>query len=96
MGRLGVKNPVTFASDCYASSLHSTTSLVKFIVGHSPFELDTQFDTVCLAKDHDHAPCLISLKLLLIIFHSLIVFSNVLCCVLRNLMFQGGCLYYHL
>ena len=97
MGGLGVKNPVTFASYCYASSLHSTTSLVKFIVGHSPFESDTHIDTVCLAKDHDHASLFDWFKLLLIIFfHSLIVFSKVLCCVLRNLMFQGGCLYYYL
>ena len=55
MGRLGVKNPVTTASYCHASSICSTTSLVKFTVGHSPFELDTHIDTVCSSKDYDQA-----------------------------------------
>ena len=53
MGGLGVKNPVTTASHCYASSIRSTTSLVKFIVGCSPFKLDTHVDTVGSAKDYD-------------------------------------------
>ena len=55
MGGLGVKNPVTTASHCYASSIRSTTLLVKFIVGYSPFELDSHIDTVGLAKDYDQA-----------------------------------------
>ena len=38
MDGLGVKNPVTNASHCYASSICSIISLVKFIVGISPFE----------------------------------------------------------
>ena len=55
MGGFGIKNPVTTAFLCYASSIHSTTLLVMFIVGYSPFELDTHIDTVCPAKDYCRA-----------------------------------------
>ena len=97
IGGLGVKNPVTFASHCYASSLCSTTSLVKFIVGHSPFELDTHIDTICFAKDHDRASLSDRFKA---------TFDHLLpqldCLQQRTVLraeefnFQGGCLYYHL
>ena len=49
------KFEVNFCFSLYASSIHSTTSLVKFIVGHPPFELDTHIDTICSAKDYDRA-----------------------------------------
>ena len=53
MGGLAIKNPVTTASHCYASSIRSTILLVKFIVGYSPFELDTHIDTVGSATHYD-------------------------------------------
>ena len=52
MGGLGITNPVTAASSCFSSSIHSTTSLVKFITGVSSFELDAHVATVSLARDH--------------------------------------------
>ena len=55
MGGFGVKYPVTTASHCYASFIHSTTSLVMYIVGYSLFELDTHIDTVGPAKDYYQA-----------------------------------------
>ena len=53
MGRLGVENPVTTASHSYASFFRSTTSLAKFIVGFSPFELETYIDIVGSAKEYN-------------------------------------------
>ena len=51
MGGLGIVNPVTAAPYCYSASIHSTTSLVKFITGSLSFELDAHIATVSLAKD---------------------------------------------
>ena len=48
MGGLRVKIPVTTASHCFASSICSTTTLVKFT-----FELDTHIGIVVSAKDYD-------------------------------------------
>lgn len=53
MGGLGVNNLVSATPYCYDSSIHSTTSLVKFITVASAFELDTHITTVSLAKDCD-------------------------------------------
>ena len=51
MGDLAVVNPVTAAPQFYDSSLSSTASLVKFIIGVATFELDAHIETVSLSRD---------------------------------------------
>ena len=55
LGGLGISNPMATASHSYSLSIQSTTSLVTFITGASPFELDTHVATVSLAKDRYRA-----------------------------------------
>ena len=79
------------------SSIGSTTSLVKFILAIHP--LNWTFILILLVRLKiliEHTYLKILLLVLTTSYHSLTVFSNVLSYVPRKLIFQDGCLFYHL